>query len=275
MCTIIYTDCDDHAKPGIWALRIKTHVWLSTHDTYWTWRAQNRSCRPVLTRSNGNLARVRTRRVVVDKWADGQPVQNLKTCQTIVQQPTPEPTQSTNWIDDAMTKTLARLSLYCIVFGASGNKQRASGNRQRASGNKQRASGNKQRASGNKPRASGNKQRASGQQTESERAANSCRRQRGEGNTWKSLTANSPLPTRCRTPRSNIDCEMESYLVNNILTCAYALQANKTGGQWNSKRERQAGVAKEKWSFLAEVDRTEDCATELNNDCQMGILFSE
>ena len=128
-----------------------------------------------------------------------------------------------------MTKTLARLSLYCIVFGASGNKQKASGNRQKASGNKQRASGNKQRASGNKPRASGNKQRASGQQTESERAANSCRRQRGEGNTWKSLTANSPLPTRCRTPRSNIDCEMESYLVNNILTCAYALQANKTG----------------------------------------------
>ena len=121
MCTIIYTDCDDHAKPGIWALRIKTHVWLSTHDTYWTWKAQIRSCRPVLTRSNGNLARVRTRRVVVDKWwADGQPVQNLKTCQTIVQQPTPEPTQSTNWIDDAMTKTLARLSLYCIVFGASG-----------------------------------------------------------------------------------------------------------------------------------------------------------
>ena len=54
MCTIIYTDCDDHAKPGIWALRIKTHVWLSTHDTYWMWSAQNRSCRPVLTRSNGS-----------------------------------------------------------------------------------------------------------------------------------------------------------------------------------------------------------------------------
>jgi hypothetical protein len=150
-----------------------------------------------------------------------------------------------------MTKTLARLSLYCIVFGASGNKQRASGNRQRASGNKQRASGNKQRASGNRQserqQAESERQQTESerqqteserQQTESERATDRERAgskqlspQRGEGNTWESLTANSPLPTRCRTPRSNIDCEMESYLVNNILTCAYALQANKTGGQ--------------------------------------------
>ena len=55
---------------------------------------------------------------MVDKWADGQPVQNLKNVkQSYNNQHLSQ--QSTNWIDDAMTKTLARLSLYCIVFGAS------------------------------------------------------------------------------------------------------------------------------------------------------------
>jgi sRNA-binding protein len=61
-----------------------------------------------------------------------------------------------------MTKALARLSLHCIVFGASGNKQRASGNRQ---SERQQTESERQQTESERQQTESERQ-----QTESERA---------------------------------------------------------------------------------------------------------